>query len=61
MEKEIVNELMGPTGGGIERIQEESPIVAAKREKLKRSISLLKESKDEVARIKDRIDSKLIG
>ncbi|XVF30395.1 hypothetical protein REPUB_Repub16aG0053500 [Reevesia pubescens] len=42
MENEIVNELMGPNGGGIQRILEESPVVAAKREKLNRSISLLK-------------------
>ncbi|OMP08247.1 Dynamin GTPase effector [Corchorus olitorius] len=55
LEKEIVYELMGPNGGGIERLLDESPVVAAKREKLKRSISLLKEAKDVVSRIMDRI------
>ncbi|XVF41584.1 hypothetical protein PTKIN_Ptkin01aG0291000 [Pterospermum kingtungense] len=55
MEKEVVKELLGPNGGGIQRILEESPVVAAKREKLNRSISVLKESKDVVSRIMDRI------
>lgn len=55
MEAEVVNELLGPNGGGIQRILEESPVVTAKREKLNRSIGLLKESKDVVSRIMDRI------
>ncbi|OMO92907.1 hypothetical protein CCACVL1_06723 [Corchorus capsularis] len=52
---EIVNELMGPDGHGIEKMLVESPAIAAKRENLKKSINLLKESKDVVANIMDRI------
>ncbi|KAG5539878.1 hypothetical protein RHGRI_020184 [Rhododendron griersonianum] len=55
MEIEVVNEFMGPHGGGIERILEESPAVAKKRERLYKSIKLLKDSKDVVAEIMDRI------
>ncbi|OMP08249.1 hypothetical protein COLO4_06649 [Corchorus olitorius] len=54
---EIVNELMGPDGHGIEKMLVESPAIAAKRENLKKSINLLKESKDVVANIMDRIAS----
>ncbi|GMY37762.1 dynamin-related protein 4C-like [Fagus crenata] len=53
-EIEIVNELMGP-GGGIERMLEESPSVAAKRQKINKSIQLLKKSKEVVAKILDKI------
>ncbi|KAJ4956977.1 hypothetical protein NE237_013760 [Protea cynaroides] len=56
MEKEIVNELMGPSGGGIERLLEESPSVATKRERLNQSIKLLRECKDIVGNIMDRIE-----
>ncbi|KAI3976967.1 hypothetical protein MKX01_008825 [Papaver californicum] len=51
------SELMGgPIGcGGIERMLEESPSVATKRDKLNRSIKLLRDSKDVVAKIIDRI------
>ncbi|OVA10098.1 Dynamin central domain [Macleaya cordata] len=57
MEVDIVNESMGgPSGGGgIERMLEESPSVASKRDKLNRSIKLLRDSKDVVAKIMDRI------
>ncbi|XP_058224017.1 dynamin-related protein 4C-like [Rhododendron vialii] len=55
MEIEVVNEFMGPHGGGIERILDESPAVAKKRERLNKSIKLLKDSKDVVAEIMDRI------
>ncbi|EYU40143.1 hypothetical protein MIMGU_mgv1a018536mg [Erythranthe guttata] len=55
MEMEIVNEIMGPHGNGLERMMDESPSVALKRNKLKKSISLLKESKDVVANIIDKI------
>ncbi|KAE9459425.1 hypothetical protein C3L33_08691, partial [Rhododendron williamsianum] len=55
MEIEVVNEFMGPHGGGIERILEESPAVAKKRERLNKSIKLLKDSKDVVAEIMDKI------
>ncbi|XP_004298586.1 PREDICTED: dynamin-related protein 4C-like [Fragaria vesca subsp. vesca] len=57
MEVEIVNELMGPYGGGIERMLEESPAVAVKREKLNKSIKKLRESKEVVAKIMDGIIS----
>ncbi|KAI8025043.1 Dynamin-related protein 4C [Camellia lanceoleosa] len=55
MEIEIVNELIGSHGGGIERMLEESPPVALKRERLNKSIRLLKNSKEVVAQIMDRI------
>ncbi|KAI8546578.1 hypothetical protein RHMOL_Rhmol07G0129600 [Rhododendron molle] len=55
MEIEVVNEFMGPHGGGIEKILDESPAVAKKRERLSKSIKLLKDSKDAVAEIMDRI------
>ncbi|TYI99286.1 hypothetical protein E1A91_A13G006300v1 [Gossypium mustelinum] len=51
----IFKELMGPEGHGIEKMLVESPAVVAKREKLKNSIKVLKESKDSVAKIMDRI------
>ncbi|XP_021833367.1 dynamin-related protein 4C-like [Prunus avium] len=53
MEAEIVNELMGPYGGGIEKMLEESPAVAVKREKLNKSIKKLRDSKEVVAKIMD--------
>ncbi|CAH2047662.1 unnamed protein product [Thlaspi arvense] len=54
-QKEIVAEMVDPRGGGgIERMLEESPSVASKREKLDNSIKLLKESKDAVAAIVDQ-------
>ncbi|XP_010264116.1 PREDICTED: dynamin-related protein 4C [Nelumbo nucifera] len=55
LEKEIVIELMGPHVGGIERLLDESPSVTQKRDRLNRSIKLLKESKEIVAKIMDRI------
>ncbi|KAK8651475.1 hypothetical protein V6N13_141076 [Hibiscus sabdariffa] len=53
--EEIVKELMGADGHGIERMTMDSPVTAAKREKLRRSIELLKESKDNVVKIMDGI------
>ncbi|KAF3533828.1 hypothetical protein DY000_02041260 [Brassica cretica] len=54
-QKEIVAEMVDPKGGGgVERMLEESPSVASKREKLKKSIKVLKESKDAVAAIVDQ-------
>ncbi|KAF3601304.1 hypothetical protein F2Q69_00036703 [Brassica cretica] len=51
-QKEIVAEMVDPRGGGeVEKMLDESPSVACKREKLKNSIKLLKESKDAVAAI----------
>ncbi|WZZ13502.1 hypothetical protein YC2023_106591 [Brassica napus] len=53
--QEIVAEMVDPRGGGgVERMMEESPSVASKREKLKKSVKLLKESKDVVAAIADQ-------
>ncbi|ESQ29441.1 hypothetical protein EUTSA_v10023322mg [Eutrema salsugineum] len=54
-QKEIVAEMVDfRGGGGIERMLAESPSMASKREKLKNSIKLLKESKDVVAAIVDQ-------
>ncbi|PIA36053.1 hypothetical protein AQUCO_03400153v1 [Aquilegia coerulea] len=57
MEVEIVNELMGPNSGGIEKLLEESPSVATKRNKINKSIKLLKESKEVVSNLMDKIAS----
>ncbi|KAI3417124.1 ABC transporter domain-containing protein [Psidium guajava] len=56
MEAEIVGELIGPNVSGFERMLEEAPSVAAKRNKLNRSVRLLRESAAAVAKIMDRID-----
>ncbi|KAF9685069.1 hypothetical protein SADUNF_Sadunf03G0016000 [Salix dunnii] len=56
MEEEIVKELFGRNGGGggaIEAMLEESPAVAAKREKLNGSIKILSESKKVLENIMD--------
>ncbi|ESQ29442.1 hypothetical protein EUTSA_v10023925mg [Eutrema salsugineum] len=54
-QKEIVAEMVDPrAGGGVEKMLEESPSMASKREKLKNSIKLLKESKEAVAAIVDQ-------
>uniref|UniRef100_A0A7N0TTQ9 Uncharacterized protein n=1 Tax=Kalanchoe fedtschenkoi TaxID=63787 RepID=A0A7N0TTQ9_KALFE len=56
IEQEIVEELMGaPDSGGVARMLEESPAVARKRERLNQSVMLLKQSKNVVANIMDRI------
>ncbi|XP_062076978.1 dynamin-related protein 4C-like [Humulus lupulus] len=56
LEKEIVNELMAPhNGNGLERLMEESPSVASKRAKLASSIKKLKECKEILATIMNRI------
>ncbi|KAJ4957309.1 hypothetical protein NE237_014092 [Protea cynaroides] len=57
MEKEIMNELIEPRGGGIERLLEESPSVATKRERLNEGIKRLRECKDIVGNIMDRIEA----
>ncbi|KAL2343245.1 hypothetical protein Fmac_004530 [Flemingia macrophylla] len=57
LEKEIVHDLLSPSGGGIERLLEESPSISGKREKLQRSVKVLRESKETVANIIDRIGS----
>lgn len=56
MEVEIVSEVMGTNyGDGIQKMLEESPSVALRREKFKRSINKLKESKEVVGKIMDGI------
>ncbi|KAL3598196.1 hypothetical protein D5086_006114 [Populus alba] len=57
MEEEIVQELVGRHDGAIERMLEESPAVAAKREKLNVSIKLLRESNNVLGNIMDKIAS----
>ncbi|PIN04599.1 Vacuolar sorting protein VPS1, dynamin [Handroanthus impetiginosus] len=53
MQQNIIEELVRPQGTGLERMLEESPSVTEKRNKLKKSIKLLKESKNVVANIMD--------
>ncbi|KAJ9147989.1 hypothetical protein P3X46_030088 [Hevea brasiliensis] len=55
MEKEIISELMSNQGDVIGRMMEESPSIAAKREKLNKSIKLLGESKKVLGNIMDKI------
>lgn len=55
LQKEICNELLSSSGGGVERLLEESPSMSGKRQKLSRSVKVLKESKETVANIMDRI------
>ncbi|KAJ6416098.1 hypothetical protein OIU84_004825 [Salix udensis] len=59
MEEEIVKELFGRHDGAIEGMLEESPTIAAKREKLNVSIKLLSESKNVLANIMDRITTNI--
>ncbi|XP_071920778.1 dynamin-related protein 4C-like [Coffea arabica] len=57
MEAEIIDELMGADGGGMQRLLEESPMIADKRSRLNRSIMLLKDSKEVVASIMDGVSA----
>ncbi|XP_017221668.1 dynamin-related protein 4C-like [Daucus carota subsp. sativus] len=57
MESEVVNEVMDTKEGGIERVLIEMPSVAGKRERLNKSISLLKESRIVLAKIMDMADA----
>ncbi|CAL0306480.1 unnamed protein product [Lupinus luteus] len=57
LEKEIVHDLLSPIGGGIERLLVESPSISGKRERLRRSVKVLRESKDTVGNIIDKIAS----
>ncbi|KAG6752318.1 hypothetical protein POTOM_044542 [Populus tomentosa] len=55
--KKIVNALLVTDGGvAIERMLEEPPFVASKRERLNTSIKLLRESKEVLANIGDKIE-----
>ncbi|KAK8921174.1 Dynamin-related protein 4C [Platanthera zijinensis] len=56
LESEILNEVVGGSRNGIEKMLEESPSTAGKRERLKKSIQMLKESKEVVGKIIDRIN-----
>ncbi|KAJ7968794.1 Dynamin-related protein 4C [Quillaja saponaria] len=56
---EIVNELLGPQGFGIERLLEESPSVAVKREKVRRSITKLREAMDVLCNVIDQVSVSL--
>ncbi|KAL5577053.1 hypothetical protein UlMin_018752 [Ulmus minor] len=55
LETEIVEELMAPHSGGFERLMEESPSIASKRVKLQGSIKKLRDCKEVLANIMDRI------
>ncbi|CAK9136888.1 unnamed protein product [Ilex paraguariensis] len=55
MEMEIVNELMGPHGGGLEQLLEEAPSIVVRREILNKRLKLLKDSKEVVAKVMDII------
>ncbi|KAL2238232.1 UNVERIFIED_CONTAM: Dynamin-related protein 4C [Sesamum indicum] len=55
MQTDIIDELIGPQGNTLDRMLEDSPSVAEKRKKLEKSIKLLKESKNAVANIMDRV------
>ncbi|KAK8971284.1 Dynamin-related protein 4C [Platanthera guangdongensis] len=57
LETEIVNEVMGRARNDIEKMLEESPSTAGKRERLRKSIEMLKESKEVVGKIVDRINA----
>ncbi|KAF3339929.1 Dynamin-related protein 4C [Carex littledalei] len=55
LEAELINELVGTKMAGVEKMLEESPATATKRDRLKKSVELLRQSKDIVANIMDRI------
>ncbi|KAL8556803.1 hypothetical protein ACS0TY_004316 [Phlomoides rotata] len=57
MEGEIVSELMGGQGKGLEKMMEESTSVAEKRKRLNSSIKLLRESKEVVSTIIDQVST----
>ncbi|KAF3338123.1 dynamin-related protein 4C-like protein [Carex littledalei] len=55
LEVELINELVGPEMAGVDRMLEESPATATKRDRLKKSVELLRQSKGIVANVMDRI------
>ncbi|KAL8543637.1 hypothetical protein ACS0TY_004274 [Phlomoides rotata] len=61
MEGEIIREIVGEDGKGLERMLEESPSVAEKRKRLTSSMELLKESKEVVSKIMDQISPVAFG
>ncbi|XP_062096037.1 dynamin-related protein 4C-like [Humulus lupulus] len=54
LERELVAQMMAPDGNGLEKMMDESPLVATKRAKLDGSINKLKECKEILAKIMDR-------
>jgi hypothetical protein len=57
LEAELADELLGNKMAGVERMLAQSPSTGAKRERLKKSIVLLRQSKEVVANIMDRISA----
>jgi hypothetical protein len=57
LEAELADELLGNKMAGMERMLTPSPSTGTKRERLKKSIMLLRQSKDVVANIMDRISA----
>ncbi|KAH9320939.1 hypothetical protein KI387_015578 [Taxus chinensis] len=55
LETQILKHVGGPNFGAMDKILEESPVVAGKRKSLINSLQLLKDSKTAVANIMDRI------
>uniref|UniRef100_A0A0E0KBI8 Dynamin-type G domain-containing protein n=1 Tax=Oryza punctata TaxID=4537 RepID=A0A0E0KBI8_ORYPU len=57
LEAELADELLGNKMAGVERMLSPSPSTGTKRERLKKSIVLLRQSKEVVANIMDRISA----
>uniref|UniRef100_A0A8R7U9X7 GED domain-containing protein n=2 Tax=Triticum urartu TaxID=4572 RepID=A0A8R7U9X7_TRIUA len=57
LERELSDELLGNKLAGVERMLMPSPGTGTKRERLKKSIVLLRQSKEVVANIMDRISA----
>ncbi|KAL5209359.1 hypothetical protein ABZP36_004982 [Zizania latifolia] len=57
LETELADELLGNKMAGVERMLAPSPSTGSKRERLKKSIVLLRQSKEVVANIMDRISA----
>ena len=57
LEDELGNELLGNNMAGVERMLSPPPSTGTKRDRLKKSIVLLQQSKEVVANIMDRISA----
>lgn len=55
LEKFILNELVGPGKGGIEKMLDETPATARKRERLKQKVELLQNSTAVVSNLMDKL------
>jgi hypothetical protein len=53
--KVMYEDLKSSTGGGVKRLREESSSMNGKRQRLERSVTVLKESKETVENIMDTI------